>query len=397
MEQKLYYQDAYIQTFSAQIVKQEQDEQGQWYVVLDQTAFYPTGGGQPYDQGTIADRNVINVEEKEGEIRHYLETPLQEIEGIKEGKVDWERRFDHMQQHCGQHILSAAFDHLFQYKTVGFHLGAETLTIDLETVTLTEHEVKRAEELANKIILENREIKVKWVTEEELSQYALRKETKVKEDIRLVIIPDFDYNGCGGTHPKSTGEVSAIKILNWEKQKKKIRLQFVCGHRVIKQFEKKQKVMLELTKLLNAPEKEMEAAVSRLIENGKSLEKALEQARENLLQYEAKDLMAKSEDARQIVGEVFQNRTIQELQKLARLITVENDQVLVFIVSTNEGRLQLVCARGAAREENMKAIVGEILPKINGKGGGNESFAQGGGDAHLPAEEILELILARLK
>ncbi|MDR6121828.1 alanyl-tRNA synthetase [Bacillus sp. SLBN-46] len=397
MEQKLYYLDAYIQTFSAQIVKQEQGEQGQWYVVLDQTAFYPIGGGQPSDQGTIADRNVINVEEKEGEIRHYLETPLQEIEGIKEGRVDWERRFDHMQQHCGQHILSAAFDHLFQYKTVGFHLGAETLTIDLETETLTEHEVKRAEELANKIILENREIEVKWITEEELSQYALRKETKVKEDIRLVIIPDFDYNGCGGTHPKSTGEVSAIKILNWERQKKKIRLQFVCGHRVIKQLERKQKAMLELTKLLNAPEKEMEAAVSRLIENGKSLEKALEQARENLLQYEAKELLAKSEDAHQIVGEVFQNRPIQELQKLARLITAENDQVLVFIVSTNEGRLQLVCARGAAREENMKALVGEILPKINGKGGGNESFAQGGGDAHLPAEEILDLILARLK
>ncbi|WP_413307621.1 DHHA1 domain-containing protein [Bacillus sp. 1P10SD] len=397
MEQKLYYQDAYIHTFSAKIVKQEQDEQGQWYVVLDQTAFYPTGGGQPNDTGKIAAKKVINVEEKDGEIRHYFETPLEKTEGVIEGKIDWKRRFDHMQQHCGQHILSAAFDHLFQYKTVGFHLGVETLTIDLETETLTEHEVKRAEELANKIILENKEIEVKWVTEEELSQYALRKETKVKEDIRLVIIPEFDYNGCGGTHPKSTGEVSAIKILNWERQKKKIRLQFVCGNRVIKQLESKQKIMLELTKLLNAPEKEMETAVIRMIENAKGLEKALEQVRENLLQYEAKELLSKSAGTHQIVGEVFQNRTIQELQKLARLITAENDQVLVSFVSTNEGRVQLVCARGAVREENMKGLVGEILPMINGKGGGNESFAQGGGDAHLSAEEILELILARLK
>lgn len=398
MEQKLYYQDAYIKTFSAQIVKQEQEENGSWYVVLNRTAFYPTGGGQPYDTGRLAEQKVINVEEKEGEIRHYLEAPIQSTDGEIEGIIDWRRRFDHMQQHCGQHILSAAFDQLFHYKTVGFHLGAEIVTIDLETEKLTEEEVREAEELSNRIINENRKITVKWVTEEELSQYALRKETKVKEDIRLVIIPDYDYNGCGGTHPNTTGEVSSIKVLDWERQKKKVRLQFVCGTRVIRQLGNKQNVLLELTRLLNAPEKEMAAAVTRLIENGKALEKNLEQAKEQLLEYEAKDLLANHALGNgSIVSGVFQNRTIQELQKLARLVTSENEQALAVFISSNDSRIQLVCARGRVREENMKALMGEILLKINGKGGGNESFAQGGGDTDIPAEELLNLILASLK
>ena len=186
-------------------------------------------GGQPNDIGTLADQHVINVEEIDGEIRHYLEGPFLDTNKEIAGTIDWERRFDHMQQHTGQHLLSAAFDQLFEYRTIGFHLGAEIVTIDLETEVLTEHQVQRAEGLANQIILENRPIEVKWVTEEELSQYPLRKETKVKDDIRLVIIPDFDYNGCGGTHPKATGEVSSVKVLDWERQKKKVRVQFVCG------------------------------------------------------------------------------------------------------------------------------------------------------------------------
>ncbi|MFK9089996.1 alanyl-tRNA editing protein [Bacillus salipaludis] len=390
MKNKLYYQNAYIRTFTALILKQEKDDDGNWYVVLDQTAFYPTGGGQPYDTGTIAEKKVVNVEEMDGQIRHYLEGPIQDINKEVTGIIDWERRFDHMQQHAGQHILSAAFEQLFDYNTVGFHLGEENLTIDLETENLTTSEVEIVEELANRIILENKPIETKWVSEEELSQYALRKETKVKEDIRLVIIPDFDYNGCGGTHPKATGEVRAIKILDWERQRKKVRVQFACGNRVSNLLGDKQKLLLGLTKLLNAPEKEMEQAVIRLLENGKRLEKALEQTKESLLQYEAKELLARSN---QIVAEVFHNRTIQELQKLARLVIAEDDAAMVMFVSTNETRLQLVGARGAARTENMKKLIGEVLPLINGKGGGNDSFAQGGGDALMPAEQILQQLL----
>lgn len=399
MENKLFYQDAYKQSFTGQVVRQEQDGAGNWYLILQQTAFYPTGGGQPHDLGTIGGIKVVNVEEIDGEIRHYLESPIEELGKEVFGEIDWQRRFDHMQQHSGQHILSAAFDYLFQYKTVSFHLGNEFLTIDIETESLTEQEAKRVEELANKIILENRPIEIKWVTEDELSQYPLRKETKVKEDIRLVIIPDFDYNGCGGTHPKATGEVQAIKILDWERQKKNIRVQFVCGNRVLVALHQKQKVLLELTKLLNTPEKDMGQAVIRLLENGKLVEKSFEQARESLLHYEAKELLENSKTGNEetIVTSIFQNRTIQELQKLARYVTVEDAKSMVFLVSENEDRLQLVCARGTARLENMKNLIANALRLINGKGGGNDSFAQGGGASLITGKEMIQHLVEIIK
>lgn len=398
MENKLYYVDAYQKSFSAKVLKQDQDSDGNWYVVLDQTAFYPTGGGQPHDTGTINDVQVVRVEETAGEIRHYLEHPLEKSEAEISGVIDWARRFDHMQQHAGQHILSAAFDQLCHFKTVGFHLGNASLTIDIETENLTEEQAIQAERLANQIILENRKIETRWVTEAELSQYPLRKETKVKEDIRLVIVPDFDYNGCGGTHPKVTGEVRAVKILDWEKQKKNVRVQFVCGERVLQQFQQKNKVLQDLTKLLSAPEKEMATAVTKLFQNEKELEKALEHANERLLQYEVNELLYDSKMVNDvsIISRIFQGRTIQELQKLARMIVSEEPQVNVILVTLNENKLQLVGARGENASVNMKNLIGHALSLINGKGGGNDSFAQGGGAALMPAEQFLDRILTNV-
>lgn len=392
MGNKIFYQDPYITSFTAKVITQEKDNNGNNYIVLDQTAFYPTGGGQPHDIGAIENINVLNVEEVEGEVRHYLETELDNVNATVEGVIDWARRFDHMQQHAGQHILSAAFEQLFGYKTIGFHLGNETVTIDLETDNILEAEALKVEELANKIILENRPIETKWVTEEELVNYDLRKETKVKEDIRLVIIPNFDYNGCGGTHPKATGEVQGIKILDWERQKKKTRVQFVCGYRVIKQLSQKHKVLMELTKLLNAPEKEMQNAVIRLLENGKIAEKELEQTLGTLLQYEAKSFLVRME--KKVVSNVFQDRTIQELQTLARIITSEDEEAIVLFVSQNENRLQLVCASGQLVNVSMKKVIGNALTFINGKGGGSDSFAQGGGEALISGEKMVEHLFA---
>ena len=392
MRNRLFYQDSYIKSFTSKVVTKGNDKDGNYYIVLDQTAFYPTGGGQPHDMGTIENIKVLNVEEDEGQIRHYLENELDDGVSSVYGAIDWERRFDHMQQHAGQHILSAAFEQLFGYKTIGFHLGNETVTIDLETDILSDSEALKVEELANQIILENRLIETKWVTEEELVNYNLRKETSVKEDIRLVIIPNFDYNGCGGTHPRATGEVQAIKILGWERQKKKIRVEFVCGYRVLKQLNQKNKVLIELTKLLNAPEKDMQQAVIRLIENSKSTQKELEQAREELLHYEARSLaqMSKNEAGYKITSEVFQNRSIQDLQKLARMILTEDEESIVLLVSENENRIQLVCARGTLDNISMKKLIGTALSLINGKGGGSDSFAQGGGEALISGKQILQ-------
>jgi alanyl-tRNA synthetase len=396
VDNKLYYQDAYLQSFSAKVLHHGVDEKRRPYIGLDQTAFYPTGGGQPFDTGTIEDVQVVDVEVVNGEIRHYLEKQWPDKVTEIKGVIHWDRRFDHMQQHAGQHIVSAAFDHLFQYKTVSFHLGKEVLTIDIDTENLSEQEAIQAEDLANQIIFENRPIETTWVSDNELKQYELRKETKVKEDIRLVIIPNFDYNGCGGTHPKATGEVRAVKILNWERQKKKIRIEFICGNRVLEQFHEKQKVLLELTKILSAPEKDMATAVNRILESGKELERDLEKAKAQLLQYEANHLL-KDFSENQILYKVFQNRTIQELQQLARFITAEEEGACVFLTAENENRLQLVAARGTARNANMKSLMGEILPLINGKGGGNEAFAQGGGEAVMTGEQLLHHIHEKIR
>jgi alanyl-tRNA synthetase len=389
MEKKLYYQDSYQKSFTAEVVKEEMDVSGRLYAVLNQTAFYPTGGGQPFDSGTLNGVQVNDVEEVDGEIRHYISGSIGKEKQVG-GVIDWELRFDHMQQHSGQHILSAAFEELFHYKTLSFHLGKETLTIDIETENLSNEEAAAAEELANRIILENRPIITKWVDSEELEQYSLRKELSVTENIRLVIIPDFDYSGCGGTHPASTGQVAALKILGWERQKKKIRVEFVCGNRVLKQLGQKNSVIKQLTSLMNAPEEVMAATVQRLLEGEKELEKALEDSKQQLIEFEAAELISGSGT---IVSRIYQNRSIQDLQKLARVGVTNADDRVFLLLGENEDKLQFVFARGKKASGDMKELSNRALSIINGKGGGNASLSQGGGERHMPAEEFMGKII----
>ncbi|KON85739.1 alanyl-tRNA synthetase [Sporosarcina globispora] len=388
---KLYYEDPYMNSFETELEYQTADDIGKVYAVLKETAFYPTGGGQPHDEGTLNGIKVVDVEEVEGEIRHYLVRELDSSISKVSGEIDWNRRFDLMQQHAGQHILSAAFEELCGYKTVSFHLGKETLTIDLEISDLSEPHAEEAERLANSIILENRPIEARWVSAEEASQFPLRKQLSVSEDIRLVIIPEFDYNGCGGTHPTSTGQVGGIKILDWERQKKKIRVQFVCGSRILTQLQAKHEITKKLCQSLNAPELDLPTAATRLIENGKDLEKQLESAKEALLAYEAKEMFTAGNE--ECISKVFEGRSIQELQKLARLTTSQSENTVVILINETNDKLQFVCARGENSEADMKGLAGELLQKINGKGGGNPQFAQGGGDKFMSGDDLLQYAL----
>lgn len=397
--EKLYYRDPYIRNFKTTLKQQAQDEAGRWYALLEKSAFYPEGGGQPYDTGTLNGQDVLEVQEVDGEIRHYLKKPLPETIVELTGEIEWKRRFDHMQQHAGQHLLSAAFEELFSYKTMSFHLGKEVSTIDIDTKDLTDQEALEAESLVNKIILEDRSIETKWVTKEELAGYPLRKELAVEENIRLVIIPDFDYNGCGGTHPKSTGGVSSLKILSTEKQRKMIRVTFVAGHRVLQQLHEKHKIISGLAVQLNAPQERMIEAVARLMEQSKEQAKLLKESNDKLLQYEASSLASKVLvlEGQAVIQKVYVNKTIGELQSLARHITKEVEDAIVFLVAENENKLALVAARGTKSDANMKTIVNDILPSINGKGGGREDFAQGGGEAKFTGEEVLKMLLDSMK
>lgn len=396
--EKLYYQDPYLGRFTAKVLQTGKDDKEQLYVVLDQTAFYPTGGGQPFDTGTLNDIPVYDVEEIDGEIRHYIKETIAVGEECV-GEINWDRRIDHMQQHAGQHILSAAFEEELGFKTVSFHLGKEICSIDLATDRLLEQEAMEAEKMANIIILENRPIETRWVSKEELVNFQLRKEVAVTENIRLVIIPDFDYNGCGGTHPKSTGQVGAIKILHWEKQKKHIRLYFICGKRVREELHKKHQVIQDLTALLSVPQEQLVEATKRVVDQTKELEKTVTDLKSQLVEYEANGYIAKSiqNNGYEIIKEVFYNRPMSELQQLAKRISSNSNNTITVFVNETDEKLQIVCARDTGLQLSMNQLVKEALPSINGKGGGTDRIAQGGGEKLISSEELLGLLVRILE
>ena len=392
MQELFYYQDVMMKEFNANIQSQQTDVAGRKYIVLDNTAFYPTGGGQPHDTGMLNDVKVIDVEKVDDEIRHYVNELLPKGSTKVHGVVDWPRRFDHMQQHAGQHILTAAFVELLNYPTVSFHLGTETVSIDIDAPKLSDQELAIVEKRANEIILENRPIETKWVTEDELANFTLRKAIAVTGEIRLVIIPGFDYNGCGGTHPTSTGQVQAIKILATEKQKKKTRVHFVCGGRILQELHWRKKELSETARLANAPEEETSRAVTKLLQTQKSLEKSLADAHAQLLSFEAKELLLRSEN--HLIHKVFTARSVQELQQLARAIVAADVESTVLFVSKQTDKVQFVAAKGSSSQTNsMRGIANEILPIINGKGGGSDTFIQGGGEPTISAEDLLEKML----
>lgn len=391
MTGKLFYKDVYLTSFETTIIKRDYDESHSPYVLLNETAFYPTGGGQPHDTGKINNINVLDVVEVDGELRHYVESlPLHENKALC--CINWERRFDHMQQHAGQHILSAAFENTFGYKTISFHLGKEICTIDLEISDINEIEINQIEAECNSIIRGNKPIITKWVTEEELSEYTLRKELSVRDHIRLVIIPDFDYNGCGGTHPKSTGEIGCLKIVSWEKHKSHIRIQFVCGDRVLGLLQEKNKVIMELTSILNAPQENMIEAADRLLANNKELHNKNEELKSQLIKFEAKNLSGEGQliNGVKLISSIYNNRSIKELQNIAReVVTKENDHIVI-LISDHQDKFQLVIARSEEVTLNLQFVINEVLPAINGKGGGKPSFVQGGGEKLITAADLLQ-------
>lgn len=389
MRNLLYYKDAMTREFTANVVRTAVEADGRAFIVLSNTAFYPTGGGQPHDTGWIQDIEIINVEKVYDEIRHYTKADVSTLAGEVSGKLNWARRFDHMQQHTGQHILTAAFVELFDLPTVSFHLGSELVTIDLNVSDVTDEQLAMAEKRANDIILENRPIETKWITADELATYNLRKDVAVEEDIRLVIIPDYDYNGCGGIHPTSTGQVSLLKIMGTEKMKQNIRIHFVCGQRVLAQLAMRKNVLTDVARQLSVPEEQSADALRKFATTAKTADKSLAEAQDKLLEFEAKELATQN-----VAVAVYENRSIQQLQKLGRFITQTNVDAVALLVADNDDKLQFIAARGANVELSMKTISSAVLPLVNGKGGGNDALVQGGGEKLIPAEQLLEAMKA---
>ncbi len=396
MTKRLYYQDSYLKEFKAKVLKKIKRD-NQPAVILDETAFYPTSGGQPYDKGFIQGIPVIEVVEEDEEIIHILKEELkEEINSEVLGKIDWKIRFDHMQQHLGQHILSGALMEMWGSETVSFHLGEEVCTLDIAKRKISEEEVKEAEECTNEIIFKNRPVKCYFVEgEEELKRLNLRKMPEKTGKIRIIEVEDFDLSACGGTHCRATGEVGLIKITKWEKRGEKTRLEFICGRRAWKDYFWKNELIKNISNQLTIKDSELGEAFDRMLEERKKIGKELKDYKEKLQEYEAKRLIDESSlrDSRiKIINKVFEEENFQEVRKLIqKIINLDESVVVLFGVKKEGAKILFACSK--ALKYDMNGLTREAAKFIEGQGGGAPNFAQAGGKRAEGIEEALNYAL----
>lgn len=392
MTSKLFYEDPELRLLTVSVIQSDKDDHG-FFSLLDKTCFYPEGGGQPADTGRINNVPVVDVQTVGGEIRHYTEGPLPL--GSFTAEIDWERRWDHMQQHAGQHVLSAIFDDHYGMKTSSFHLGNERVSIDLDTSDLSEKQWADVEQRANAVIQRHLPIKTAWIAQEELSGFKLRKKPAVDGPIRLVTIEGVDINACGGTHPLNTADIGLIKLISMEKSKGGIRVYFLCGTRAFRHFQQLVQTTDEMVRLLNAPTEELVKAAKALLQEKAANEKTIKELRSNLLEAEAARLSPNPKNG--TIEMVFENRPIKEVQQLARLAIAGYPAATLLFLAIQGEEVRFVCAKGDDAEGDMRTPLKELLVMTNGKGGGNAQFGQGGGTSKESPETFFQVFQASLK
>jgi alanyl-tRNA synthetase len=384
MTDRLYYHDSFLYDFEAEV--RDVVESPRPGVILDRTAFYPTSGGQIFDTGAIsdahADHKVTDVAETEdGSIVHYLEAPM----GLKagthvQGRIDRERRRDHMQQHSGQHVLSAAFIRLLNFPTVSFHMADDYCSIDLETVSLTKEQVESAERLSNEIILENHPVDIRFVTREEAGKLGLRKIPPTERDeLRLIDVRDFDLTACGGTHVRQTGQIGCILLRKTERVRQGYRVEFVAGQRAVAIARRDFIALTEAAALFSSHIYDVPQQARKCLDEVKTLRKRREQALEELAASEAAAVLAETVEngGRKIVARNFADREMSFLKLFAQRLTRLAPNA-VAVLGTASPQPALVFAQSAGQSGDMGALMKETLAKFGGRGGGSRDMAQGG-------------------
>ncbi len=387
MEEKtkrLYFEDPYQVEFEARIIDRLtcQDNPA---LVLDRTCFYPEGGGQPADRGTLNGIQVIHVLEENDRILHVLEKDISEDK--VQGKIDWPRRFDHMQQHAGQHILSQCLVLLHEAETRSFHLGEKTSTLEIDLRNVDERAAERIERLANDIVFQDKEIKTCVLDEEELQSIPLRRPPQKTGAIRVVEVADFDYSACGGTHPRQTGEIGMIKILRWDRIRDNVRLEFICGGRALEDYIRKHRDLRELSNRMTIDEKEVLSSYEKLVSDLKIQKKASRIIQEKLVQYEAEEIIEKTQG--KIIQAIFTDKTSEEVRSLALTIIRKGDFVVLFGVKSEE-RIHIFLARSDSLNLDMRELVPIVSPVIDGRGGGRPSLVEIAGEKKANLEIALE-------
>lgn len=397
MNKRLYYKDPYLKEFKGKILEKIRID-GKPAIVLDNTCFYPTSGGQPNDLGYIQNMPIVDVIEDKEKIIHILKEDIEEkCEDTIIGKIDWKRRFDHMQQHSGQHILSAAFEKLWDADTVSFNLGDEICSIDIMKDNITSEEIKKVEELANDIVLKNMPIEVYFVEREKVGKLNLRKLPPQKGKIRIVEVKDFDVCACCGTHCRTTGEIGLIKILKWENRGAKIRIDFLCGKRSLKDYFWKNELIRNISNKLTIKDSELGEVVERMLEEKKDTRKKLREYKEKLQAHEANKLINESildDNGVKIMKKVFEQKCFQEVRELVQKSINLDDSIVIFAGIKNKGEgAKILFACSKTLKYDINKLIREAGKFIEGRGGGAPNFAQAGGKNVEGIENALNFAL----
>jgi alanyl-tRNA synthetase len=367
---RLYYENAHLTEWESKITKTLEREDG-LYVLLEESAFYPNGGGQPCDAGTINGIPVLDVVSEGDEVLHQVER-LPENQAAA-CRIDWERRFDHMQQHSGQHLLSAMCLKLFGAMTVGFHLGSDSATIDIERTEMSPEELSLLEREVNQTIYKNHLIKSYMVSDEEASRLPLVKPQKVAGEVRIVEIEGVEYNACGGTHVSSTGVIGMIKLLRTEKQKGNTRITFKCGNRALAEFADCLEILGRVSAKFNTGKEEILDRIEKWEQEQKKLQTELTVYKEKLDDYVSRELVGQQEKG--LITCKFENKTLKDLQNLAlKITTMSDDPVLL----ADRSECKIVLAHSGRFERSCGAFFKENLGAYHGKGGGSSVMAQAG-------------------
>jgi alanyl-tRNA synthetase len=399
---RLYYTDSFLHEFEARVLSVA-GEAGRVAVTLDRSAFYPASGGQVFDTGWLEVRpaasgatrlrvNEVGEDEKTGEVLHIVEgdAAVFEIGTQVRGMIDAERRRNHIQQHSGQHVLSAAFEKLYGLATVSFHMGDESCTIDLATDSVGAKQLRAAEKLANEVIAEDRSVQIRFATPDEARAMGIRKIPPAeREKLRLIDVADFDLNACGGTHVRSTGQIGAILLRKTEKVKQGVRVEFVCGLRAVSTARRDFETLTEAAVLFSTHISEVPQQIRKWQDESKSAQKAQHRLLEEVAELQTGRMLlsAKQRGDCKLVAQYFAGRDLGFIKMLAQKLT-KNTGVIA-LLACGGAQPALVFAQTPGSAHDMGALMTKTVQALGTRGGGNRDMAQGGAPDGESAERAL--------
>jgi alanyl-tRNA synthetase len=408
MTDRLYYTDSFLYEFNAEIVDVTRSSDDRSAIILDRSAFYPTSGGQIFDTGWLLPTGLdetrkVRVTEvaegKDGSLMHFVENQIDLEPGTRvHGIIDADRRRDHVQQHSGQHVLSAAFVRLFNLPTVSFHMGAEACSIDLETKALTTAQIGAAEDLANEVITEDRSVEVRFVTPQEAQTLGLRKLPPVeREKLRLIDIQNFDLTACGGTHVRSTGQIGCILLRKTEKVRQGWRVEFVCGKQAVATARRDYTTLFEAAGLFSSHIRDVPDQIRKTQEQARASRKTQESLSDELAELHAARLLSETPEAsgRKIIVHIFPDSDPVFIKRLAQHLTRGILKAVVLLAVTKDPAL--VFAQSSDQPFDMAALMKDALQKLGGRGGGTRDMAQGVPQRVVEVETVFSQLLSQLK